>query len=126
MKIRFYLDEKLYEGTAQALQKPDEVDFRVDLEGLPIFTIRPCKMDGWETKAAVSQDIARSAGLEIERTENAGFLNIEPGKYYSFGITGGAEPEIHNGEIINELEDVEDQSNEEILVSNILSLEKRN
>ena len=99
MKIKFYLDEKLYEGSAQALEKPDEVDFRVDLEGLPIFTIRPCEIRGWETKAAVSQDIALSAGLQIERTEDAGFLNIEPGRYYSLGFTGGAEPEIRNGEI---------------------------
>lgn len=99
MKIKFYLDQKLYEGSAQALEKPDEVDFRVDLEGLPIFTIRPCEICGWETKAAVSQDIALSAGLQIEQTENAGFLNIEPGRYYSRGFTGGAEHEIRNGEI---------------------------
>ena len=99
MKIKFYLDEKFYEGIAQALEKPDEVDFRVDLEGLPIFTIRPNEINGWETQADVSKDIARSAGLQIERTEEAGFLNIEPGRYYSLGNTSDAEPDIRNGEI---------------------------
>ncbi|MDB5209478.1 MAG: hypothetical protein JWQ30_305 [Sediminibacterium sp.] len=111
MEISFYLDDILYNGNAAPLEKENETHFVISLVGVPLFTICPCPDYGWKTSDPISRDFVRAAGNEIEKSDDVPEeIEVAPGRYYSATFTGGDKPKIENGEIINEPEDVQEQS----------------
>jgi hypothetical protein len=111
MKIRFYLDDLLYQGEATAVQKPSETQFLVKLDGVEPFHICMSDEGNWHSDDAGNEDLARAAGQQIAHMDEAGSNDaLEPERFYSMKYTDGQAPVYSDGEITNEPEDVQEQS----------------
>ena len=111
MYISFYLDDEFYSGEVEPVETPGETQFKVDLGQALQFRLCMSVEATWASNDHVSAALIRSVGGEIERHDE-GFEEepMQPGKYYSAGVTGGQVPVIRDGEIVNEPEDVDEQS----------------
>jgi hypothetical protein len=112
MEIGFYLDDTYYHGTAVPYEKPSsaETQFVVRLENMAVFHIHMSGDDKWASDDTKSADLISAVGSEIEKRDVEASTQLGPGRYYSRAITGGEEPLIKNGEIINEPDDVDEQA----------------
>jgi hypothetical protein len=113
MEISFYIDEIYYHGTAVPYEKPGntETQFVVRLENMPVFHVFMHGNGEWASDDMKSADLVSSVGAEIDnRNDTETVTPLEPGRYYSKAVTGGENPLIKNGEIINEPDDVDEQA----------------
>lgn len=113
MEISFYLDDIFYHGTAVPYEKPDTVDthFVVRLENLAVFHVHMSNTGEWISDDTKSTELISVVGSEIQRRDDVEpSTPIVPGQYYSNANSGGQKPVIENGEIINEPDDVDEQS----------------
>ncbi len=115
MYIGFNLDDTFYSGTATLTEKDGKSVYLVDLNesvhANAQFTIAKNKEGKWESGDAENADLVRAAGCEVDtgHEEHQG-ERLAPNNYYSAERSGGEPPVFRNGEVINEPDDVDENS----------------